>query len=106
LTGRPVSAYSTTYPPDAVFGYMANRLRKGHQAVLVTLKGLRHRVRVHVVTFHHSGDTVSGACLREMVEATEARLGCHPRQRTELVRLRIEMVEAQIAQRQRWIAAQ
>jgi len=104
LTGRPVSAYSTTYPPDAVFGYMANRLCKGHQAVLVTLKGLRHRV--HVVTFHHSGDTVSGACLREMVEATEARLGCHPRQRTELVRLRIEMVEAQIAQRQRWIAAQ
>jgi hypothetical protein len=32
LTGRPVSAYSSTYPPDAVFGYMANQLEKGHQA--------------------------------------------------------------------------
>ncbi len=46
---------------------MANQLCKGHQAVLVTLKGLRHRV--HIATFHHPGDAVSGACLREMVEA-------------------------------------
>jgi hypothetical protein len=104
LTGRPVSAYSTTYPPDTVFGYMADQLCKGHQAALVTLKGLRHRV--HVVAFHHPGDTVSGACLREMVEATEARLGCRPRRRTERVRQRIEMIEAQIAQRQGWVAAQ
>jgi len=104
LTGRPVSAYSTTYPPDTVFGYMANQLCKGHQAVLVTLKGLRHRV--HVVTFHHSGDTVSGTCLREMVEAAEARLGCRPRRRTEQVYLRIELLEAQIAQKREWIAAQ
>ncbi len=104
LTGRPVSAYSTTYPPDAVFGYMANQLCKGHQAVLVTLKGLRQRV--HIVAFHHSGDTVSGTCLREMVEATEARLGCRPRRRTELVHLRIELIEAQIAQKRCWITAQ
>ena len=104
LTGRPVSAYSTTYPPDAVFGYMANQLCKGHQAVLVTLKGLHHRV--HIVAFHHPGDTVSGTCLREMVEATETRLGCRPRRRTELVHLRIEMIEAQIAQKRCWIAAQ
>ena len=26
LTGRAVSAYSVTYPPDTVFGYMANQL--------------------------------------------------------------------------------
>jgi hypothetical protein len=104
LTGRPVSAYSTTYPPDTVFGYMANQLCRGHQAALVTLKGLRQRV--HIVAFHHPGDTVSGACLREMVEATEARLGCRPRRRTELLHLRIEMIEAQIAQKQDWIVAQ
>jgi hypothetical protein len=104
LTGRPVSAYSTTYPPDTVFGYMANQLCRGHQAALVTLKGLCHRV--HIVAFHHPGDTVSGVCLREMVEATEARLGCHPRRRTELLHLRIEMIEAQIAQKQDWIVAQ
>lgn len=28
LTRRPVSAYSSTYPPDAVFGYMANHVRR------------------------------------------------------------------------------
>jgi hypothetical protein len=104
LTGRPVSAYSATYPPDTVFGHMANRLRKGHQAALVTLMGLRHRI--HVAAFHHSGDTVSSVCLQEFVEQTEARLGCRPRRRTELVRQRIEAVEAKIAQRRQWYQAQ
>ena len=104
LTGRPVSAYSSTYPPDAVFGYMANRLEKGHQAALVTLKGLRHRV--HVAAFHHPGDTVSSVCLREIVEGTEARLSCRPRRRTELVRQRIEAIEVKIAQRRKWRDAQ
>lgn len=100
LTGRPVSAYSTTYPPDTVFGYMANQLRKGHQAALVTFKGIRHRA--HVTTFHHSGDTVSSVCLREMVEATEARLGCRPRRRTDLLRQRIAAIETKMAQKQGW----
>jgi len=104
LTGRPVSAYSSTYPPDAVFGHMANRLQKGHQAVLVTLKGLRHRV--HVTAFHHAGNTVSGGCLREMVAATEDHLGCRPRRRTELLRQRIAALEARITQKQCWSEAQ
>jgi hypothetical protein len=109
LTGRPVSAYSATYPPDAVFGYMANQLRKGHQAVLVTLKGFptegRQR-RVPLAAFHHSGDTVSSSCLRELVAAAESRLGCRPRRRTDLLGQRIEAVEAKIAQRQGWRQAQ
>lgn len=104
LTGRPVSAYSTTYPPDTVFGYMANQLQKGHQAALVTLKGVRHRV--HLVAFHHPGDTVSGTCLRQMVDGAEARLGCRPRRRTERVRQRIEALEACMAQKQRWSETQ
>jgi hypothetical protein len=104
LTGRPVSAYSTTYPPDTVFGYMANQLRKGHQAALVTFKGIQHRV--HVTAFHHSGDTVSGVCLCEMVESTEARLGCRPKRRTDLLRQRIAAIEAKMAQKQDWIEAQ
>ncbi|UCC76605.1 MAG: hypothetical protein JSW37_14040, partial [Anaerolineales bacterium] len=93
-----------TYPPDAVFGYMANQLRKGHQAVLVTMKGLDRRV--HVATFHHAGNTVAQGCLRESVETTELRLGCRPRRRTELVRKRIAMVASKIAQRKRWVEAQ
>jgi hypothetical protein len=104
LTGRPVSAYSTTYPPDTVFGYMANQLQKGHQAALVTLKGLDHRV--HVVAFHHAGDTVSGPCLREMVNAAEARLGCRPQRRTELLRGRIAALEARIVQKEHRIGTQ
>ena len=104
LTGRPVSAYSSTYPPDAVFGYMANQLRKGHQAALVTLKGQRHRV--HIAAFHHSGDTVSSRCLQEMVQETEARLGCRPRRRVELVKQRLETLAAKIGQKRAWCQAQ
>lgn len=104
LTGRPVSAYSTTYPPDTVFGHMAHQLRKGHQAALVTFRGIRHRV--HVTAFYHSGDTVSSVCLREMAEATEARLGCRPRRRTGLLRQRIAAIEAKMAQKQGWSEAQ
>jgi hypothetical protein len=104
LTGRPVSAYSDTYPPDAVFGYMANQLCKGHQAVLVTLKGERHRV--HVLTSHQPGNTVSGACLQEMVTETERRLGCRPRRRTELVRQRITALEAKMHQKEQWCQEQ
>ena len=104
LTGRPVSAYSFTYPPDTVFGYMANQLRKGHQAVLVTLKGLD--CRVHIAAFHHSGNTVAKGCLGESVETSEARLGCRPRRRTELVRKRIATLASKITQKRRWVEAQ
>jgi hypothetical protein len=38
--------------------------------------------------------------LREMVTAAEARLGCRPQRRTELVRQRIAALEAQIAQKE------
>jgi hypothetical protein len=104
LTGRAVSAYSDTYPPDTLFGYMANQLCKGHQAVLVSLKGERHRV--HVLSSHQPGNTVSGACLQEMVTETERRLGCRPRRRTELVRQSIVVLEAKIRHKAQWCEAQ
>ena len=104
LTGRPVSAYSVTYPPDTVFGHMANQLCKGHQAALVTLKGQRHRV--HVLASHHAGNTVSGPCLQDMVLETEHRLGCRPRRRTELVRNRIEALAAKIRHKEAWCEGQ
>ncbi len=104
LTGRPVSAYSTTYPPDATFGYMANQLEKGHQAVLVSMKGTRHRI--HLAAFLHPGSTVSGACLTEIVEAAETRTGCLPQRRTEKMAQRIAAIEAKMAQKKRWIEKQ
>jgi hypothetical protein len=104
LTGRPVSAYSVTYPPDTVFGHMANQLCKGHQAALVTLKGQRHRV--HVLALHHAGNTVSGPCLQAMVTETERRLGCRPRRRTELVKDRLASLEAKISHKEGWCEGQ
>jgi hypothetical protein len=104
LTGRPVSAYSVTYPPDAVFGYMANQLRKGHQALLVTMKGLQQRV--HLAVSHHPGNVASNRCLRQSVEAAERRLGYRPRRRTELVLQRIAPIEAKIAAQARRVEAQ
>lgn len=104
LTGRAVSAYSSTYPPDTVFGYMANQLCKGHQAVLVTLKGQQHRV--HVLALHRPGNTVSGSCLQDMVTETERRLGCRPRRRTELIQQRITALEAKIRQKEQWCEEQ
>ncbi len=104
LTGRPVSATSTTYPPEAVFGYMARQLCRGHQAALVTLKGVSHRV--HVTTFQRPGDTVSKSCLRQMVDQTEQRLGCRPQRRTALVKERLVHLEAKIAQTLGWAQAQ
>jgi uncharacterized coiled-coil protein SlyX len=104
LTGRPVSAYSVTYPPDAVFGHMANQLRKGHQAFLVTMQGLVHRV--HVAVLHRPGNASAKRCLRESVETTEVRLGCRPRRRTALLHQRIATVEAQIAKKTQWIETQ
>jgi hypothetical protein len=104
LTGRPISDYSWTYPPDAVFGYMANQLRKGHQVALVTLKGDPYRV--HVGAFHYAGDTVSGPCLGQMVTETEVRLGCRPRRRVELVRQRLAGLEAKLRTKQVWVERQ
>ncbi|MCL4294123.1 MAG: hypothetical protein KJ077_00255 [Anaerolineae bacterium] len=104
LTGRAVSTYSRTYPPDTVFGYMANQLCKEHQAVLVTLKGQHHRV--HVLALHQPGNTVSGSCLQTMVTETERRLGCRPRRRTELIHQRIATLEAKIRHKAQWCAEQ
>lgn len=104
LTGRPVSAYSMTYPPDTTFGYMADQLQKGHKAALVTLMGKEHRL--HVTASHLPGNTVSGPCLEEMVSASEERLGCRPRRRTERLRQRIAAIEDKRAQKQRWCQRQ
>jgi len=104
LTGRPVSAYSVTYPPDTVFGYMANQLCQGHQAALVTFKGQHHRV--HVLATHHAGNTVSSPCLGDMVRETERRLGCRPRRRTELVKVRLAVLEAEIRGKAAWCEQQ
>jgi len=93
LSGRPVSAYSKSYP-EARWGHMGNTLALGHQHALITMQGQEYRL--HLAGFLHPGDTVSQACLRELIRAAERRLPCRPRRRVELVMGRIEELEKQI----------
>jgi len=51
----------------------------------------RDRERIWLAGFHHSGDTVSAACLKELVRAAEAQTRIRARRRTELVQQRLDM---------------
>lgn len=88
LTGQPVSSTSTTYP-NAAFGWMNDQVRLGYQLARVCLSP-RTGERLWLAGFHHPGDTVSAACLKELVHAAEAQTGVRPRRRPELIAQRIE----------------
>jgi len=92
LSGREVSAYSTSYP-EARWGHMGNGVALGHQHALITLQGRAYRL--HLAGFLHPGDTVAEQCLRELIAAAERRLGCRPRRRPELVQRRIAALQEQ-----------
>lgn len=87
LTGRPVSATSTTYP-DAAFGYMDGEVRLGYQLAEICLQ-TRLFGRQWLSAHQHPGNTVSAECLLELVQDAERRLCCHPRRRTEWLEQRI-----------------
>jgi hypothetical protein len=88
LTGQAVSSTSTTYP-GAAFGWMNDGVKLGYQLARVCLSP-RDDARIWLAGFHHSGDTVSSACLHELVRAAETQAEVRPRRRTELVQQRIE----------------
>jgi hypothetical protein len=95
LTGRPVSSASQTYP-GAAFGYMDGEIRLGYQLAAICLHTRRYG-RLWLAGQHHPGDTVSTACLLDLLGAAEARLGCHPRRRTELLDVRIAAQQVRVA---------
>jgi hypothetical protein len=97
LTGRPVSSASQTYP-GAAFGYMDGEIRLGYQLAAVCLHSPRYG-RLWLAGQHHPGDTVSSSCLLELLRAAEARLGGHPRRRTELLAARIQDQQTRLAAR-------
>lgn len=88
LTGQPVSSTSRTYP-DAAFGWMDDGIRLGYQLARISLQTHRYG-RLWLAGFHHPGNTVSVACLKELVEGAEQTTGVRPRRRPELVRQRID----------------
>lgn len=104
LTGQSVSATSTSYP-EAAFGWMNDGVRLGYQLARVCLSPPQGE-RLWLAGFHHPGDTVSGACLKELVQAAEAQTRLRPRRRTELVQQRIHSQREGVAYRQRLVSRQ
>jgi len=92
LTGLPVSNTSQTYP-NAAFGHMADDIRLGYQAAVVSVESVTYR-RLWLSVAHHPGDTVACTQAEALVLAAEARMGLRPWRRTEWLRQRIQMVQA------------
>ena len=88
LTGLPVSNTSKTYP-NAAYGHMADEIRLGYQAGVVSLQSPTYG-RLWLSVEHHAGDTVSCTQAEALVLAAEKRSGQRPRRRTELLEKRIE----------------
>ncbi len=93
LSGRPVSAYSESYP-EARWGHMGNNLALGHQHAVISLQGRAYRVQL--AGFLHPGDVVAQPCLRELIQAAERRLGGRPRRRAGLVTERSAALKRQV----------
>ena len=88
LTGQALSSTSRTYP-DAAFGWMDDGLKLGYQLARISVETSRYS-RLWLAGFHHPGNTVSVACLKELVDGAEQVTGVRPRRRPELVRQRID----------------
>jgi hypothetical protein len=96
LMGQAVSPTSTTYP-QARFGWMNDSVQLGYTSPMHPGAGQLARVcvtgsdgrRIWLAGFHHPGDTVSVACVKELIDAAEAQTQIRPRRRTELVQQRI-----------------
>ena len=108
LTGQAVSSTSTTYPGVAFGSLRVNDgVKLGYQLARVCLSP-RDRERVWLAGFHHAsrGDSVSSACLQELVRAAEAQSRVRPRRRTELVPQRIEGHGGVMARTRRLVSQQ
>ena len=99
LTGRPVSATSTTYP-EAAFGWMNDQVQLGYQLARVCLSPQAGE-RLWLAGIHHPGNVISANCMKELILAAEAQAGVRPRRRPELVDQRIATQQADVARLRR-----
>ncbi|CAG0930639.1 hypothetical protein TFLX_01862 [Thermoflexales bacterium] len=104
LTGQAVSATRRTYPGVA-FGWMNDRAKLGYQLARVCLSRPGQE-RIWLAGFHHSGDTVSVACVQDLIRAAETQTGIRPRRRPELVQSRIVAQQETISRTQRLLDQQ
>lgn len=96
LTGLPVSDTSQTYP-NAAFGLMAEEIRLGYQAGVVSLVSPTYG-RLWLSVAHHPGNTVSCNQAEALVLEAERRTGLHPKRRVTLLKERIGGDEAHLEQ--------
>ncbi len=82
LTGRPLSATSTSYP-DTAFGHMGDTIELGYQAAVVSFHSPTYG-RLWLANELHPGDTVSMTRTEALVRAAESRTSRRPRRRTDL----------------------
>jgi len=104
LMGQVVSPTSTAYP-EVAFGWMDERVQLGYQVARICFTTHTHE-RIWLCGFHHPGDTVSSACLQELIRTAEAQTGVRPRRRTELLGQRIATYAQQLLRPQRLLAQQ
>lgn len=104
LTGLPVSDTSQTYP-NAAFGLMAEEIRLGYQAGVVSLVSPTYG-RLWLSVAHHPGNTVSCNQAEALVLEAERRTGLRPKRRVALLSERIGKNEVHLAQVQTRLEAQ
>ena len=104
LTGLPVSNTSRTYP-NAAYGHMADEIRLGYQAGVVSLQSPTYG-RLWLSVEHHAGDTVSCTQAVALLRAAETRSRQRPRRRTELLQQRIEALVKSRAPAEKRLATQ
>ena len=93
LTGRPVSNSSTTYP-NVAYGHMGDAVQLGYQAAMVSFHSPTYGRQWLSVT-SYPGDTVACTLAEALVLQAEAKTGVRPLRRTDLLRQRLEKLEAQ-----------
>jgi len=93
LTGRPVSNTSTTYP-NVRFGHMSDAVHLGYQAAMVSMHSPTYG-RLWLEVSPHPGDIVSCTQAEALVLAAEARTRARPWRRPDLIRQRLQSLQAQ-----------
>jgi hypothetical protein len=104
LTGLPVSNTSQSYP-HAAYGHMADEIRLGYQASLVSLVSPTYG-RLWLSVSHHPGDTVSCTQAEALVLAAEVGIGLRPRRRTELLQQRLGVAQLQLTELEQRLESQ
>jgi hypothetical protein len=94
LSGQPVRGEARLYEGTA-FGYLGGRLARGYKIAAAFLAGRQQRWAIGGVL--KPGNVNAGACLPELINLVEARVG-RPRRRLDWLRQQIEADRTHVAE--------